>query len=308
MQSTRSSALMISSARDIPAPNRMNGEKKSNEGDARQSPDGADSSAVANNSGKTFAIFDNPTKLDIVFTWASQILAILIGVLFGVYTILSYYATANALSAANQANDLSQQAISSSSLANQVALLALCQALLQQSSTGRSSAAAGGASDTVGQVCTGLLQAADVSQLVSQAFPDVALPSPSPSPLSTTSISTATISPTTNGSTTIASTLLSLSTLVPTANTVGASSSPRSSIPQTTSTGSPTGSAGVGSSSPPSTAGSGPHLDSGQIGAIVGSILGAVAFAVVLLSYFRFREKLRSQAVDGGRSKAHRHD
>ena len=108
------------------------------------------------------------TKLEIIFAWAFQIFAILTGALFGVYSILSYYAAASALSLSSTANDL----------ANQLALYSLCQALLQQSSTGNTTTAADGASGTTSLVCSELLQIADMSQLVAQAFPGLVLPTP----------------------------------------------------------------------------------------------------------------------------------
>ncbi|KAI4148758.1 MAG: hypothetical protein LQ340_004956 [Diploschistes diacapsis] len=123
----------------------------------------------------------NPTRLEIFFNWACQLLAIFAAVLFGVYSILAYYSTQYAIGQANTANDLSQQAISASFLANQVALLSLCQALLQQSSTGNTSISAGRDSSTSSTVCSELLQTINLSQLVSEAFPTVVLPSPTAS-------------------------------------------------------------------------------------------------------------------------------
>ena len=68
-----------------------------------------------------------PTKLEILFTWAAQILAIALAVLFGVYSILSYYAAEQAVAQADTANQIARQARDDAQLANQLALLTFCQ-------------------------------------------------------------------------------------------------------------------------------------------------------------------------------------
>ncbi|MCJ1325785.1 hypothetical protein MMC10_002448 [Thelotrema lepadinum] len=212
-----------------------------------------------------------PTKLEILFTWASQIFAILIAVLFGVFSILSYYTAESALndsgqannfadqanSLANQANTLANQSISTSYLANQLALYSLCQALLQQSNTGNTSTDAGGVSGGNSLVCTQLLDMVDMSQLVAQAFPGLVLPTPTAS---------GTASPTT-----------------PAATALPTASSAPTALP----------SSGASPGSPSSGAGSAP-LNSAQIGAIVGSLVGVLALIVAIFSFLRFRQRYYS--------------
>lgn len=63
-----------------------------------------------------------PTKLGIILTWMFQILGLAVAILFGVFSVLSYQAASLGLA-------LSQAAINITQVANQVALLSMCQQL-----------------------------------------------------------------------------------------------------------------------------------------------------------------------------------
>ena len=192
------------------------------------------------------------TKLEIIFAWASQIFAIAIAVLFGVYSILSYYAAELAIAEAKdanvfsaEANMLSNRAMNASMLSNQLTLLSLCQALLQQGSGSDGSTAAGGPGfdgSTTSLVCSQLLQLADFPQLVLYAFPGLVLPTQRGVPTPT------------------------------------ASNRPSSGTP-----------------SPNASPGGAASLTPPEIAAVVGSIMGALALGVAVLSFLIFRQRLARQ-------------
>lgn len=61
-----------------------------------------------------------PTKLSIILTWIFPVLGLVAAILFGVFGVLSYQAASTSLA-------LSQTAIDVAQVANQVALLSMCQ-------------------------------------------------------------------------------------------------------------------------------------------------------------------------------------
>ena len=139
------------------------------------------------------------TKNEKLDDWLAQAFAIGFLSIFastGVYYTLSYCAIIPALPDFDPSNRFNNQSISNSNFANQLALYSFCQALLQQSSTGNSSTAAGGASGENSLVCTQILERVDMSQLVAQAFPGLVLPTStadgSPGAASTVATATAT--------------------------------------------------------------------------------------------------------------------
>lgn len=79
----------------------------------------AEKDQMALNGESTTHTRSAPSKLDLLLNWLLQIFGITIAVLFGVFSILSYYA-------ANSANQSAVESLKAAQAANQVALLALC--------------------------------------------------------------------------------------------------------------------------------------------------------------------------------------
>jgi hypothetical protein len=158
-------------------------------------PSKANTNSLSNDSQSPQILLSQPrTSVEVLSAWSFQVFGTIVAVLFGVYTVLAYYASQEALSAANISNGIASQAVETSAhannisqneitlamAANQIYLLGLCKDI--------------GSSDRQSYVCNQLQEYADMNSIAMAVFPGFTATSNAPASATTKSIIASTAS------------------------------------------------------------------------------------------------------------------